>query len=147
MSKVVLFICSLERQKYYKHVTKARRDPGKYLSIILDGMDQSKTEIPHSVYRSTLTSSMWKLRTHLVGVIAHGRGIFGFFDLFQFPHGSNLTLHVLLRVLYTLRDSLPDVLYLQMDNCSRENKNKYVPYTFLTKDKSSHCTEILSYVH
>ncbi|XP_062581892.1 uncharacterized protein LOC134243670 [Saccostrea cucullata] len=25
-----------------------------------------------------------------------------------------------------LKDSLPDVLYLQMDNCARENKNRYL---------------------
>ena len=33
-----------------------------------------------------------------------------------------------MRVLYDLKDSLPDVLYLQMDNCGRENKNKYAIY-------------------
>ena len=81
ISKLLIYYLlhfSLERRKYYKHITKARRDPTKYLSLIIDGMDQSKTEIPHTVYRSTLTSSLWKLRTQLVGVIAHGRGIFWF---------------------------------------------------------------------
>lgn len=87
-------------------------------------MDQSKTEIPHSVYPSSLINSIWKLKTHLVGVIGRGCGIYGFFDTYQYPHGSNLTLHVLLNILYMLRDSLPDVLYLQMDNCARENKNR-----------------------
>ncbi|KAL3890985.1 hypothetical protein ACJMK2_003251, partial [Sinanodonta woodiana] len=31
---------SAERQKYYKHQTKARSYPSKYLSVIIDGMDQ-----------------------------------------------------------------------------------------------------------
>ena len=115
---------SLARRKYFKHITKARRDPTKYLSLIIDGMDQSKTEIPHTVYCSTFTSSLWKLRTHLVGVIAHVRGIFGFFDHYQYPHGSNITINALLRVLFELKDNLVDVLYLQMDNCWRENKNR-----------------------
>ena len=87
ISKLLIYYLlhfSLARRKYNKHLTKARRDPTKYLSLIIDGMDQSKTEIPHTVYRSTLTSSLWKLRTHLVVVIAHGRGIFGFFDHYQY---------------------------------------------------------------
>ena len=113
---------SLERRKYYKHITKARRDPNKYLSLIIDGMDQSKTDSTHCV-RSNLTSSLWKLPTHLVGVIAHGSGIFGFFDYYQYPHGSNITINALLRVvLFELKDNLPDVLYLQMDNCWKKTK-------------------------
>ena len=37
-----------------------------------------------------------------------------------------MTITILLNILYTgmYRDSLPEVLYLQMDNCARENKNK-----------------------
>uniref|UniRef100_K1RDW3 DUF7869 domain-containing protein n=1 Tax=Magallana gigas TaxID=29159 RepID=K1RDW3_MAGGI len=41
-------------------------------------------------------------------------------------HSTNLTLSVLLSVIYMLRESLPDVFYLQMDNCARENKNRYL---------------------
>ncbi|XP_062621696.1 uncharacterized protein LOC134283269 [Saccostrea cucullata] len=89
-------------------------------------MDQSKTAIPHFVHASKFTSSMWKLRTHLVGVIIHGIGIYGFFDLFEYSHSTNLTLSILLSVFYSLRDSMPNVLYLQMDNCARENKNRYL---------------------
>lgn len=36
-----------ERKKYYKHQKKAVSYPDKYLSIIIDGMDQSKTHLPH----------------------------------------------------------------------------------------------------
>lgn len=39
--------CSGERKKYYKHQKKAESNPDKYLSIIIDGMDQSKTHLPH----------------------------------------------------------------------------------------------------
>uniref|UniRef100_A0A8W8MD19 DUF7869 domain-containing protein n=1 Tax=Magallana gigas TaxID=29159 RepID=A0A8W8MD19_MAGGI len=64
-------------------------------------MDQSKTQLPHVVHVSKFTSAMWS-------------------------HSTNLTLSVLLSVIYMLRESLPDVLYLQMDNCARENKNRYL---------------------
>ena len=40
------------------------------------------------------------------------------------PHGSNITINALLIVLFELKDNLSDVLYLQMDNCWRENKNR-----------------------
>ncbi|XP_071168335.1 uncharacterized protein [Mytilus edulis] len=117
---------SLERRKYYKHVHKARQHPDKYMSMIIDGMDQSKTEIPHFLYMSSLTSGMWKLKTHLVGALVHGVGLYGFFDWYQYAHSSNLTIHVILNILLMTKDSLPDVLYLQMDNCARENKNRFV---------------------
>lgn len=114
----------MERRKYYKHSLKARQNPQRYMSVIIDAMDQSKTEIPHFLFLSTIMKGMWKLRTHLVGAIVHGFGVFGFFDYFQYPHASNLTIHVLLTILYERKNSLPDILYLQMDNCARENKNK-----------------------
>ena len=49
-------------------------------------------------------------------------------DLLLWPHDSNLTMTVLYNVLtdYTRSHNLPENLYLQMDNTSRENKNKYV---------------------
>lgn len=36
-----------ERNKYYKHNIKARVNPNKYLSLIIDGMDQAKHNLPH----------------------------------------------------------------------------------------------------
>lgn len=56
--------------------------PNRYLSLIIDGMDQSKTSLPHFVHASKFTSAMWKLRVHLIGVVVLGIGIYGFFDLF-----------------------------------------------------------------
>ena len=37
-----------ERRVYYGNCLRAERDPKRYLSLILDGMDQSKTNIPHA---------------------------------------------------------------------------------------------------
>ncbi|KAJ8313157.1 hypothetical protein KUTeg_009291 [Tegillarca granosa] len=52
----------LERRKYHKHAMKARLYPEKYVSIIIDGMDQKKTQIPHLLYISSFIAGMWKLR-------------------------------------------------------------------------------------
>ena len=46
MSKLLLMIRK-ERQDYYKKKGEAIMKPGEALSLIIDGMDQSKTNIPH----------------------------------------------------------------------------------------------------
>ena len=90
-------------------------------------------------YANPCTANLQRLRTHLVGVIAHsglypmGKALFGYFDLFQWPHDSNLTMNIILFILGTLNTEvgIPPVLNLQLDNCWRENKNKHV-FTLLS---------------
>ena len=48
--------CRAERQRYYHHIAKARRNPEKYVSVISDVMDQSKTNIPHWLSKSKVTN-------------------------------------------------------------------------------------------
>ena len=48
-----------------------------------------------------------------------------YLDLLTWPHDANLMINVLVDVLLK-RDALPPVLYLQLDNTARENKNQYV---------------------
>ena len=70
----------------------------------------------------------------LTGVLVHTRGergkkAYAYVDLLQYPHDSNLCANILLEVLHHHCQSeghIPDVLYLQLDNCFRENKNKYI---------------------
>lgn len=119
---------------YYKHRQKARGDPDNYIAIIIDGMDQNKTNIPHLLHVTKSSQNLWRLRTHLTGVLIHtksptGKLAFAFYDILQFPHDSNLIMNVLLEVLANMCSSgkpLPRVLYVQLDNCFRENKNKFV---------------------
>ena len=101
--------------------------------MIIDGMDQSKTNLPNTKLISKSTSSLWRLRTHITGVILHtkapgGKLVYSYVDLIQYPHDSNLTLTVIIDSLvrFTKSYNLLKVLYLQMDNTCRENKNKYV---------------------
>ena len=35
-----------ERKTYYHHREKSKRNPYKYVTIIVDGMDQNKTNLP-----------------------------------------------------------------------------------------------------
>ena len=50
------------------------------------------------------------------------------YDLLQWAHDSNLTITLLIRVVidYAKSHLLPETIYIQMDNTSHENKNKYV---------------------
>ena len=36
-----------EREKYYKHGLKAKQNESRYLSLIIDGIDQTKHNLPH----------------------------------------------------------------------------------------------------
>lgn len=126
--------CRRERKKYHTHREKARSNPNKLLTLIIDGMDQAKTNLPFTKLIAKSTSSLWRLCTHVSGVLDHTKAPFGklaysFIDLLQCPHDSNMTISLIIHVLSKYTSSgrnLPDVLYIQMDNTSRENKNKYV---------------------
>ncbi len=101
------------------------------MSIIIDGMDQSATNLPHMKKINKSSVNLWHLRTHFTGVIVHGKGSSGYLDFLQYPHDPNLTINVLLRILVErFRElgpvGLPERLYVQMDNCARENKNQMV---------------------
>lgn len=63
-------------------------------------------------------------RTHVTGAITHGYGTNVFIDVHTWPHDANLVLNILMELL-KMREFLPEVLYLQLDNTARENKNKY----------------------
>ena len=129
----LIFCFRIERQKYHKHRQKSRDNPEKYMTIIIDGMDQAKSNIPNTKTISKSASGLWCLRTHLTGSLLHirsprGKLAFVFVDLLQWPHDSNLTITVLYNILldYSQTHSLSETLYLQLDNTSRENKNRYL---------------------
>ena len=67
-----------------------------------------------------------------IGALAHtqsqmkGKLCFGYYDLLQYQHTVNITIDVLLKVLIEVHTSLKCILYLQLDNCWKENKNKFL---------------------
>ena len=89
----------------------------------MDGMDQSKTDLPHFARKNKAACNMWVLRTHM-----HCRHSYAFLNLHTWPHDSNLSINILLKILLDLSkaDGLPSTLHLQLDNCFRENKNQFV---------------------
>ena len=127
---IITIVHRQERKKYYSHREKARANPDKYITLIIDGMDQSKTNLPKLTKTPKAVQGLQQLRTHITGVLAHtraphGKYAFAYIDMLQYPHDCNLTIHVLLNALLEFKDKLPPVLNLQLDNTARENKNKY----------------------
>ena len=119
-----------ERNKYYKHRDKSRSHFSKHkcLSIAMDSMDHGKTSIPKRPRDDKDADGCNKLITHITGVLIHGRDpkAIGYTWYDRFPAGSDVTMTILLDALNRVTGPLPPTLYLQMDNCSRENKNQYV---------------------
>ncbi|XP_032239011.2 uncharacterized protein LOC5513564 isoform X1 [Nematostella vectensis] len=122
---------SAERKKYYKHRHKAEENPLKYLSVITDGMDQAKTNVPYFHTKSKMEGENAEfLKTHVLGVISHGHNrTWCILDLLRYPADANATACGLIHVLQSIvsqKGSLPPTLYWQKDNCSRDCKNVYI---------------------
>ena len=121
---------SRDRTLYEQHKDKAKRHPDKFLSIIIDGADQSNYSLPHFYTRSKENDKGRPYAAKLQGAIAHGVATFAFMVPMNAPAGSNLTIETLHRILLSLfRDGsrpIPPKLYLQLDNTSGQNKNSYV---------------------
>jgi hypothetical protein len=120
-----------EREKYYKHRAKSRDLEGsqKCICLSIDSMDHSKTALPSKARDDKETEHAAKLHTHLTGVLAHGvvteAICYTWHD--RFPAASDVVMTIILDVLAKItksRGKLPPTLYLHLDNCWRENKNK-----------------------
>lgn len=125
-----------QKEAYYMRREASCLYPKRFLTIIIDGMDQKKTNIPilyTKARNSKQISNLQQVRTHLLGVLVHRdletsgmRKVgFGHFDLMQYPHDANLNLTVLLETLCEFKDALGTELHLQTDSAS-DNKNKTV---------------------
>ena len=115
-----------ERQIYYEHRRKALVNAA--ISIIVDGMDQSKLTVPHHKLQPKDTGSF--LETKITGVLVHGKCFDAYVSEPQVRHDTNLNLTcihtTLMKVLATYPDgNHPRVLYVQVDGGS-ENKNKWM---------------------
>ncbi|CAH3044847.1 unnamed protein product, partial [Pocillopora meandrina] len=91
-------------------------------------MDQAKHNLLHFTTSTKVNGGAWKQKTHITGVLVNQKQeAHAILDLCQYPHDSNFTISVMLEtVAHQEIGYLPPVLYLQMDNCWRENKNRYV---------------------
>ena len=92
-----------EREKYAKHRHKARKNPENHLSIIIDGMDQDKRDIPHIISKQKEMARVQTLETHVIDIRAHSQCTLFTIDSGQFPNDGNLTVENLLQLFHELK--------------------------------------------
>ena len=113
-----------ERHRYYFRQKLAMEYPHLYLSIIIDGMDQSTCELPNTGDGQHIH----KLGVKVTGAIVHNSPQPRRVHLSYTQAGNtNLYCQVLCDTLLDICDGdvskLPPILFVQLDNTSSTNKN------------------------
>ena len=117
-----------ERIKAMHHRDKALKSPGRYMCLMIDGMDQKKTCLPHFSRIPKDITDECLVQMHLVGCLSYHRVVkpWVFFTYPNVHNDPNLTITIIHRVLQSWTSALLEVLYVQLDNTARENKNSSV---------------------
>ena len=91
-------------------------------------MDQIKIELPHFTNVLKNMDAKYFIAVHVVGclVFNHCFRAKVYLNYPNIHNDSDLTIHMIHNVLNELEEDLPPILYLQLDNTSRENKNKFL---------------------
>lgn len=112
---------------YYGRRDMARDEPNKYMSIIMDGADQSAYDLPHFC-TSTKDDRGFGLAVRMVGIKELSRR-----DAVQFyllteesETGANHIVESMHRYINKVSDcrTLPPTSFVQLDNGTRQNKNR-----------------------
>jgi hypothetical protein len=119
---------SFERQKLAKNQRKCLSHSEKYLRIVMDGIDQKKTRLPHLKKIPKSIDESCVLQLHVVGCLIYHIEIFSrvFLNYPSLQNDGNLTITILQNVLNEWKikpGGLLPTLYFQLDNTCRENKN------------------------
>jgi hypothetical protein len=64
-----------ERDAYEDVKLDARNRPDKFLSVVVDGMDENTTMVP-KMRQTVKNIEGWYVKTHLCGVLVHGWGLY-----------------------------------------------------------------------
>jgi hypothetical protein len=137
-----LAIARAERQKFYKHGRKANMTKSiamnktwhKYASVIIDGMTQWTTRLPHFRRIPKHLDSKDFLDVHNMGSMIENVGRFMDFNYANFKDDANFLVNVLHRDILRIQEHrrngdgensypMPEVLYVQLDNVNT-NKSK-----------------------
>ena len=118
-----------ERIYYQKKKDRARLHSSEYCSIIIDGADQSAFGLPH--FTTTPKSQRGHaMKVKLIGLLEHAiQNKLTFLTMTEdHATGANHVIEVIHRFLTSkrLEGPLPPMFFVQLDNCSRENKNRFV---------------------
>ena len=117
-----------ERREYRRKKDLARLNPSGNCSIIIDGADQSAFGLPHF---ATNTKDMRgiTMKVRLVGLLEHAvnNHLYLFTLTEEFETGANHVIEAVHRFLVSKskKSVIPGSFFVQVDNCTRENKNRY----------------------
>ena len=145
-----LLYCRALRYKHRERFGKARQAianlkqlslsfPNEFLTIHCDDMDNQKSMLPRIMEPGKALSGCYKIPTKLTGTITTsglfptGRNVAFFYNHDEFENGSNKMVSVLYKLLLRFLNEfkfLPRHLNLCLDNCFKENKNRYL-FAFL----------------
>ena len=115
-----------ERETYWKNRQLARDYPQQYASITIDAADQSDFHLPEA---DKFTAAAYKVKTPVVGALMHGRAPLCFISGNQCKQGNNVTIQALWECIVHLHNSttgVPPIIFLQLDNTTKQNKSKYL---------------------
>ena len=119
-----------ERRVYEERKELSKRFPTKYLSLVVNVADQTSYGLPHFVF-ATKEERGEKIQMKIVGVLLHWMQkqlkLFTLTDDFE-SRANHITeaLHRVLVRTKAKRGKLPPVRFIQADNCTRENKNRFL---------------------
>ncbi len=121
-------LVAAERQECEDRKFKAINEPTRYLYIEMDSMDQDKTAIPRLAREPKAMEDTGRVNVHVTAAKVPSLGkVFEFLYFNNLAHDANTTVTCLEQILQEVKNCqgfLPPVLYLQLDNTTRENKNK-----------------------
>jgi hypothetical protein len=131
-----VFLQQFERRAYAYKQMLAISESKEFLSCIIDSSTQFSYHVPYIREQYKDLDSSTTLKQSLTAVHFHGR------DTYVYPYskfvngGSNWTIQCLLEALSSEASkeghvNFPRTWFIQMDNCSGENKNKFV-FAFLS---------------
>ena len=117
-----------ERESYYQRQERARHYPGQFGSKIIDGSDNGNYALPYFNEKTYKSNTAWKIPLHVFGCLSHGLQPLIMTTLDNVKLGTNSTLEVLHQSLIHdyAKEGLPEVLYLQLDNTTRQCKSRFI---------------------
>ena len=123
------------REVITRKLQQAISFPQDVIAISIDDMDNSKSLIPKIIEPGKALCQMLKLDSKITGVIVTSgkyecnRKIKFYVNHAQFPQDPNKVITILFKTIkdfHSDHGSLPPKLFINADNCARENKNQPV---------------------
>ena len=86
--------------------------------------------MPHFLEKDKHSNGDLKIPLFLMGALVHGYNAFLFSYLKNIKHGTNIVIeclhHIFVNYAATLGRHIPPVIFLQLDNTTKQNKNRFM---------------------